>query len=467
MSTKKEISKVFVVGILFLVIVSSIPLTGVGSHPKEVEQSAVSQYERYKESWYVQHIHSEPTENEVHPPEVINEESTGVVGGPMDSPWSMKCHDIHHTGRSQYSTANTSSIEKWRFRTGWIENSAVIDNNGTIYVGSYDFKLYAIYPNGTLKWKYMKIHDTISSAPAIASDGTVYVTTFDYYMDAIYPDGTQKWRFYVGDPIISSPAIAEDGTIYFGVIGPEYKGRIYAVNPNGTDRWHYDTGYWITSDPAIGTDGTIYIGSWDTYLYAMNPNGSLRWRFKTGDYIYGQPSIAEDGTIYIGSWDDYLYALYPNGTMKWRVNTGVGTSASASIGDDGTIYVGADKLYAIYPNGVVKWEFNSGTGKSSPAISADGTIYIGSGKNIIAVNHDGTERWRKQIATQWVESSPAIAKDGTIYIGSSSWEEIQPGGYAPVGYLHAFGPGEQKTIEITQPKQGENFTCSDSILVLS
>ena len=59
-----------------------------------------------------------------------------------------------------------------------IESSPAIASDGTIYVGSDDNKLYAIYPNGTLKWTYTT-GDLIESSPAIASDGTIYVGSDD------------------------------------------------------------------------------------------------------------------------------------------------------------------------------------------------------------------------------------------------------------------------------------------------
>ena len=160
--------------------------------------------------------------------------------------------------------------------------------------------------------------------------------------------------------------------------------------------------------------------------------GAEKWRFETDGWIEGGPAIGDDGTIYFESFDGYFYALYPNGTMKWRTGGGGVGFASASIDKDGTIYLGGNqKLYAINPNGTRKWSFYLGSsqthiGHSSPAIGDDGTIYIGThiissaGGDIIAVNPDGTERWRKRIANNWVESSPCIGADGTIYIGSSS-----------------------------------------------
>jgi len=385
---------------------------------------------------------------------VIKEANVKSVDGPMDPPWPMKSHDTHHTGRSPYSTADNHGAEKWRFETGnYVQGGPIIGNDGIIYFGSDDRYFYAVDPDGTLKWK-TKLNGWIWSTPAIAEDGTIYIGTYGDYLFAINPDGTLKWSFCAWGSISSSPAIAEDGTIYFGTMGfPEWGGcKIFAINPNGTEKWHYATGDKIMSDPAIADDGTIYIGSSDDYLYAMHPNGTLRWRFETGDIVKSHPSIADDGTIYFDSFDGYLYALHPNGTMKWRTSGGGSYASGAVIAQDGTIYDAGNKyLYAIYPNGTRKWSFYLGSSQthiahSSPAIGADGTIYVGtgiaemSGGDIIAVNPDGTERWRKRIANMWVESSPCIGADGTVYIGSSS----DGGGEGYYGCLHAFVTGYNK-----------------------
>jgi outer membrane protein assembly factor BamB len=385
----------------------------------------------------------------------IKKSIVSSFNSPMDSAWPMQSYDNHHTGRSPYSTADNPYDEIWRFySTGWIEDTPVISDDGTIYVGggygALPWYLIAINPDGTEKWNYKTGGLIWGSSPAIAEDGTIYVGSWDCRLHAINPDGTKKWTCPSNSANIhSSPAIAEDGTIYFGTawsLGDG--GKIHAINPDGTEKWRYQTGYHITSDPAIGNDGIIYIGSGDTYLYAMWPNGTLKWRFKTGDEIHGHPSIAEDGTIYIGSWDNYLYALNTDGTLKWKTHTGWGTSNSQAIDNDGTIYVGTNKLYAIHPNGTIKWSFNLGTnrkvGKSSPAISADGTIYIGveihdnAGAEIIAVNNDGTERWRKRIGNKWTDSSPSIAEDGTVYIGCAN--EMSH------GFLYAIGRAELQAI---------------------
>ena len=406
-----------------------------------------AKYEYYKELLQRDYTY-EDTFDSVSVTQPIESPSNTLSGPPMDSAWPMKCHDTHHTGRSPYSTADNPYDEIWSFKSEVpIDGGPVIDDNGIIYCkgsnNEMQWNIIAVYPNGTLKWRF----DTgglVWSTPAIDENGTIYIGTYDCKVYAINPDGTLKWKRDCGGSITSSPAIAEDGTIYVGTMSSAYS--LVAINPNGTKKWSYKTGYHITGGPCIGDDGTVYVGSGDKYFYAINPDGTLKWSYKTGDYIKGPPSIADDGTIYIGSWDNYLYAFNPDGTLKWKSGIGQGTETNPSIGSDGTIYVGSydGHLYAIYPNGTRRWSFKVIDGcyihQSSPAISSDGTIYFGTDSTdsdkgyIYAVNPDGTERWKKKIANDWVESSPCIGGDGTIYVGSSSRTESGDS----YGYLYAF-----------------------------
>jgi len=424
------------IGIIVLFLVSSVPLISGGFNVHTAENFnfvQMDKYRHYMNDWSV-HFTNQTNGNERGITVFNNDElsynasiksTVSSTGGPMNSSWPMYCHDVRHTSRSPYSTANNPYIEKWRFSTisgFWIGTSPTISSDGTIYFADSVY-LYALYTNGTLKWANRINENIIGSTQAIDENGTIYIGTWDYILHAIYPNGTTKWRFNAQGIIADSPAIAKDGTIYFG----NTIGRIWALNPNRTVKWYYDAGDApLFSSPAIGEDGTVYIGSSDHYIYALYSNGMLRWRFMTGGEIHGDPSIAPDGTIYITSYDGYLYGLYSNGTQRWKIPVGWGSQSNSAIAADGTIYIGGDKLYAVYSNGTMRWVFDLGSerwiGHSSPAISADGTIYVGviigdgHGGELLGVNPDGTERLRKYIATDGIENSPAIASDGTIYI---------------------------------------------------
>ncbi len=358
----------------------------------------------------------------------------GSLDGPMDSPWPMQSHDSLHTGLSQYSTATNPGAEIWRVRgddAGEVYSSVVVDEEGVIYFGTIggDSSLYALYSNGTRKWKY-HANGLIWSTSAIADDGTIYLPSWGSHLFALYPNGQLKWDFGAQDPIASSVTIAEDGTIYIGTMA----GNLYAINSNGTEQWHLYLGGNLISSPAIGHDNTIYIGTTSNHFYAVNPNGTLRWQFGAGQFK-GNPSIANDDTIYAPCFNGYLYAFYPNGTVKWQASTGSSVAgAGVALTEDGTIYIGTELLRAFYPNGKLKWsaDVQGSIYGTVPAVSADGTIYVSAGLSLVAINPDGTEKWRKEIANQYAHSSPSIGEDGRVYVGSTS------GDY---GYLHAFGLG--------------------------
>jgi outer membrane protein assembly factor BamB len=378
----------------------------------------------------------------------------------IDSPWPMYCQNPRHTGRSPYSTADTEGIEKWRFDTDECSGSPVIDKEGIIYVSSNH--MHAIYPNGTMKWRYPT--GTIVTAAALDEKGILYFGTLwrDKLFALYSSNGTVKWKYKLGDTW-ASPTVGNDGIIYAPATD-NYK--VHAVYPNGTRKWVFKAAQRVYSSPAIGEDGTIYCTSYNGNLYALYPeNGTELWKYKVPGHIRTSPCIADDGTIYTVSTDGPLFAFNSDGTVKWNT-TSVGGGTSPTIGQDGTIYCGYRDLYAVNPvNGSIKWRCDLGRDRTikegTPCNSVDGTIYLGTyigenkGGELIAVNPDGTEKWRKMIAYNWVMSAPAIGSDGTVYVGS--WNDgTEPWAW---GYLHAFGtldPDAPSAPEIDGPSSGNH-----------
>jgi outer membrane protein assembly factor BamB len=90
-----------------------------------------------------------------------------------------------------------AGTQKWEFETGGdVYSSPAVSKNGTtIYVGSYDWKLYAIDAvTGAKKWEFETEGDEYSSpagsavysSPALSNDGTtIYVGSYDNKLYAI------------------------------------------------------------------------------------------------------------------------------------------------------------------------------------------------------------------------------------------------------------------------------------------
>ncbi len=250
------------------------------------------------------------------------------------------------------------------------------------------------------------------SSPAIGSDGTIYVGTFAGRFWALGPDGSRRWSFKTDREIQSSPAVGSDGTIYFG--GRD--GKFYALSPQGKKKWEFPTGAWVDSSPALGRDGTIYFGSWDKQFYALNPNGSVRWKFQTGGEIDSSPAVGADEAIYFGSHDRKLYALAREGGKRWEFPTGGPIISSPALDVDGTIYFTSVDgfLYALNPDGSLRWRLHTGgITESSPVIGSDGEIFLGVNQRLWGISSDGKKEWDREFIN-YLEASPTALEDNGV-----------------------------------------------------
>lgn len=214
---------------------------------------------------------------------------------------------------------NTKGEELWTFDAGL--STPRIGPEGTIYVTTKKW-LYAINPNGTEKWSVMVekadsfvYHLTL---PPIGKDGTIYIGSWEKKIYAYNLDGEKKWEVDLGKGFLHDrPSVGQDGNIY-ATTG----GDLYSISSDGKVKWKYSygdisigpLGDLPIGPPAIGSDGTIYTGSEDGKVYSINPDGSQNWitnlrKWKFGDKSTSAPEVGENGTIYVITEEGDLYAV--------------------------------------------------------------------------------------------------------------------------------------------------------------
>jgi outer membrane protein assembly factor BamB len=315
----------------------------------------------------------------------------------------------------------------------------------------------------TIEWS-ARADDAIWASPVIA-DGTLYVGSYDGRLYAISIEtGEVQWRYRAGDRIDGSPGVA-NGTVFFG----SHDRNVYALDAaTGEERWVYGTKGIVRSSPTI-RDGVVYVGShcrteecsvyydvqWPARgsLYAFDAEtGAPLWRHRADDGVISTPAIRGE-TVYVGSSDQTLYALdATSGEPRWRYDTD-GSVMSSPTAAGGRVYVGTveGKLYAIDAvTGDRVWAFDANrrvdnrldisvvmTG--SPVV-CDGTVYVGSmvpedevyGQLFAVAASDGDLEWTASPFAQAVGSSPAIVND-RIYFGAHTFGPtpgVEPGVFA-------------------------------------
>ena len=131
------------------------------------------------------------------------------------------------------STADVEPEIAWEFQTpcGFQDVSPAIDDHGNVVVGcdannARGGQNIWVINNGTEVWHYSS-GDVIRSSAAIADDGTIYVGSYDKKLYAFSASSSAPLgTFDLGATAkFSSPAIDKDGTVFFSA-----NKKLFAIN---------------------------------------------------------------------------------------------------------------------------------------------------------------------------------------------------------------------------------------------
>ena len=248
-------------------------------------------------------------------------------------------------------------------------------NNGRLYVGSGDGKIYCLDATmGTFLWTSL-VGGFLKSSPVVV-DECVYVGSGDHDLFCLNAsDGTTIWRYPTSHRVHAAPAVS-DGVVYCA--SDDF--HVYALNAStGNELWRSHTGSFISS-PCVNK-GHVYIGSIDSCIFALNAStGAKIWQYPTENSVSSSPAVAY-GCVYIGSEDNSVYCLNATtGEKIWQTSTGYWVKSSPAVAD-GNLYVGSEdnSIYCFDAfSGEKKWSYETGSYvDSSPAI-VNGTLYVGS-----------------------------------------------------------------------------------------
>jgi hypothetical protein len=410
------------------------------------------------------------------------------------SVWPTQQHDAQRTSFSSNPGAASNSTD-WTFGpTNQIKYSPVIGSDGTIYVVDSGFHLYAMNPDGSLKWK--KTFNEGLFAPAIGPTGTIYVPG-TRHLYAFNPDGSSPWitPYNITTNRNSLIAISQSGIIF----EVDTNGSLYAINPFNTAAsviWSLKISC-LPATLAIGPSGSIYCGTSNNgtaaSLDSVSSNGALQWSFGTHSVVNVPPAIGPDGTLYTVSSGGEIFAIGSSGKQVWALFNIHQEQTSPIIGPNGTIYVAGDILntpvvISISISGQEGWYENcyptSGSlcipfgPIASMTVDNSGTIYVGTNNSgFIALNPGGSLKWayNRLPSGEGIISPQAISTGGTIYMGTGClscngtgyghvYAVGRPSGYSPLSVTES---GLPATTTWSFLVGGRNYTTTSSSLYFS
>jgi outer membrane protein assembly factor BamB len=335
--------------------------------------------------------------------------------------WPMYRQGVDHSGRS-FNKGPSAPTVRWHQNPSGGATSGLseycppsIAADGTLYVASAQGAVFALNPQGALKWQ-ATARGHCDGSPAIAADGTVIVAMGDLL--ALGADGVVRWSFTPpADEMAGSPAIGSDGTIYVSTEGSE----VYAFKPDGTVKWLFPISKGGKSSPAIGSDGTIYVGG-DSKLYALSPSGTEKWEAAIPDSEHLSPTVDADGNIAALVRDLLIFS--PGGAPLTTIVAGAaGTQFPAASTADGGWAISTMGLTTFHPDGTPSWKADPTAQRdaSVPIVDVDGNVYVSdSSCNVSAYDPEGNRRWSVAASIGGAGcGAPVLGADRTLYLTSA------------------------------------------------
>ena len=337
------------------------------------------------------------------------------------------------------SLSSDLSTENWIAASAIDFNSTpAIAADGTIYAAGSNAtginNIYAINPNGTIKWSkpYCPVIGFASSAIALANDGTIYLSAklnanvpADGVLKAYDPlDGTEKWSVTLTGTNAEQggPAVAADGTVYLGNNG----GFMRAYNPNtGAQLWSFTASGGIEVVPAIDNLGRIYFGTTTGNFYVLNSDGTEAYTMlDLGDRIDSSAAIDKDGSIYVaatlgtGANSGKLYKLQTTATGLQTGGWPMYAKTPMHNSNARNIWIGATST---------DWSVKSNWDLAVPSTSNDVGIPVGTLNNQPTIASDvnikslviGTGATLSVNAGNTLNVSNAITNSGDLILNST------------------------------------------------
>jgi hypothetical protein len=293
---------------------------------------------------------------------------------------------------------------QWRFQADdlYIEGRPAVGTDGTIYAAGVGGHLYALTPNGGLKWIFRGKFPVVQSV-SVGADNTAYFAGGNVVY-AVNADGSLKWQIVnsSGGAFVAGPNVGPDGNVYavanladpnnlqLGAITISPAGQILQNRPGYTEP---RTGSLFNREIVFGSN-QFYFGGLNNVPFNT---GGLEVFQLGGNYRFTisaaggrQPAIAPDGTIYAvrggnTGTPERLGAFSPADGSLLRTILPVETYLGhPDIGADGTIYIthNLSVISGYTPTGANLWNFNPGGITGNAIVNPQNTIVTAGGYEI-------------------------------------------------------------------------------------
>ncbi len=156
---------------------------------------------------------------------------------------------------------SNSGVQLWEHtQCGEPETALSLVQDGTVLLGTDDWRVYAIAPDGSYSWS-VRSDGIVRGTPVVGPDGTIYTTSWDHFLSALSPEGNPIWKHDAGARISVTPVVSSSQHISYHPRGHS----VVRLNGNGSVSERVSTDQFLS-------EGLIQLTSFGIILVSNGEN---------------------------------------------------------------------------------------------------------------------------------------------------------------------------------------------------
>ena len=204
--------------------------------------------------------------------------------------------------------------------------------NGPVYFTAMDQRLYSVdQERGTSRWDFQASGQLVGD-PVVGPDGTVYFGSRDHHLYAVAPDGKLRWRQPTAGEVDATPALLGPKGEHIAVGSDD--GNLYVFSSkDGALAWWYPVGAQVRGGLVARRDGGVVLGAMDGVVLALSPPipgvkaaepdaQASGQALRMGRSRVGPLLPRSDGGFVVAGADGVVRAMAGDGWPAWTLGVG-------------------------------------------------------------------------------------------------------------------------------------------------
>jgi outer membrane protein assembly factor BamB len=304
----------------------------------------------------------------------------------------------------------------WATRAGRRLTGALTAEDGTLYGGGVDRKVYAVdLESGAIRWS-ARLAGIVAGGVLVSGDTVYAASTRPQGRIYAFDRATGRKLWQAGAGLVSAPLALVDRML----LASTQRGELVALDPaSGARKWRRRTGP-ARIAPIPGRPGELIVTTPDSLFRIAVADGTVRRRVRAPGAVVS-PWLRLGDRLVGGTADSLVVAVDSDSlTSRWKVRLDAPVLDSPAALND-TVYAATRRgtLYRVLPGDSARAEriVELDWPVTAPVSILDRLILLGGADGTIrALQPDGTERWR---VTLWrpIELGPLPLDDGLVAAG--------------------------------------------------